>query len=236
MKSFALFTFFALTFVVFRSTTDGQMLRSETSQPPALTAKGQILGQLPIKPFSVAGTTLPLKMSYQGVLTIGGNPVTDGSYDLTVTLYDSLTNGTSQWTETHSGVPVQHGTFSLTLGVTTPLNLQFNKPLFIQLTATNGPAGPSYPSTFSPRSELLSSPYSLAPWVTKGNDLYYNNGKVGIGSSAPESSGIANLKLDIADEDGGNGNVAVRVAGQNIDGGGYPQVDFAKSRGSLALP
>ncbi|HYQ85626.1 MAG TPA: tail fiber domain-containing protein [Bacteroidota bacterium] len=211
--------------------------RASADQERAVVSRQQILTGHSLRPLSVNTTSLPLKMSYQGLLTTtGGIPLADGAYNLTVSLYDSLTNGSLLWTEAHSGVPVQRGTFSITFGGTTPLNLQFNKPLFLQVVASNGPAGPSYPLTFSPRSELSSTPYSLAPWVTKGADLYYNNGKIGIGSSAPESCGIANLKLDIADETGVDGNVAVRVAGQNADGGGYPSINLAKSRGALATP
>jgi hypothetical protein len=199
------------------------------SDPPL---KSQFVKQRLPRPFAATATSLPLKMSYQGLLTTtGGTPVADGLYDLTVDLYDSLTNGSSKWSEIHTGVPVQRGTFSITLGVATPLSLQFNQPLFAKIVATNGPAGPSYPLTFSPRSELSSAPYSLGPWVTKGTDLYYKNGSIGIGSTAPESSGIATVKMDIADEDGTNSDISQRVAGL-----GWGEYHFAKSRGTLASP
>lgn len=236
MKTVVLFMFFALTCMVFEENAVGQFMPSAANQELPLPTKQQILKQIPSRALSVAGTSLPLKMSYQGVLTnSGGNPVADGSYNLTIDLYDSLTNGTSQWSEAHAGASVSHGTFSVTLGETTPLNLQFNKPLFVQVVVTGGPAGPSYPITFSPRSQLLSSPYALAPWVTNGSDIYYKNGKVGLGSSAPESSGVATVKLEIADEDGLNSDVSQRVAGGG-NGGGYPIYNFAKSRGALSVP
>lgn len=197
--------------------------------PMKFTPKAELLKNSPRKAFSTASTSLPLKLSYQGLLTnTGGSPVADGLYNLTFDLYDSLTAGVSQWSEAHAGVSVTHGTFSVILGVTTPLNLQFNKPLFVQVVATGGPAGPTYPLTFSPRSELSSAPYALAPWVTKGTDIYYNNGPLGIGSTAPESSGIGAIKLDIADEDGFNSDIAMRVAAN-----GYPIIHLAKSNGTL---
>jgi hypothetical protein len=237
MKSVLLAVFLFILQSALNLSVYGQDPREGADQERAAVARQQLLVKHPLRPFSVNSTSLPPRMSYQGLLTTtGGAPVADGAYGLTVSLYDSLISGSPQWTEVHSSVTVQRGTFSITLGGITPLNLQFNKPLFVQVVASNGPAGPSYPLTFSPRSELLSSPYSLAPWVTNGADLYYNNGKIGIGSSAPESAGVANLKLDIADETGADGNVAVRVAGRNVDGGGYPSLNLAKSRGGLASP
>lgn len=198
--------------------------------------KSRLIKKQPFRPFSTNAVSLPLKMSYQGLVTTsGGTPVADGSYDMTISLYDSLVNGNLQWSEIHAGVPVHHGTFTIILGTTTPLNLQFNQPLFVQAALTNGPVGPPYPVVFPTRSELVSSPYSLAPWVTNGTDLYYKNGNIGIGSSAPESSKIGSLKIDIADEDGNNSDIAVRVAGQG-NGTGFPLMHFAKSGGTIEVP
>ncbi len=167
MKSLRCVAFFVILFLFVSVCVYGQETRVGVDQERALMTKDQFLKQQPMTPLSATSTSLPLKMSYQGLLTTtGGTAVADGSYDLTVTLYDSLNNGSSQWSETHTGVPVEHGVFSITLGVTTTLNLQFNKPLFVQLVATGGPSGPSYPLTFSPRSELTSAPYSLGPWTT----------------------------------------------------------------------
>lgn len=229
MKSLVSVVFFTITCFFLGSSTYAQDKRESVDPERALINKEEFLKNHAIQTSSVASTSLPLKMSYQGLLTTtGGTAVADGSYDLSVGLYDSLTNGSAQWTETHTGVPVVHGVFSITVGETTPLNLQFNKPFFVQLTAINGPAGPSYPLTFSPRSELTSSPYSLGPWMTNGADIYYKHGAVGIGSSAPESSGLGALKLDIADEDGYH-NLALRNAGS-----GWPEVMLAQSRGTLS--
>ena len=194
--------------------------------------KSKLFKQTPAKAFSTAAVSLPQRISYQGLLTTsGGTPISDGSYDLTVGLYDSLAAGSVQWSEIHTGVPVHRGTFSIALGSVSPLSLQFTKPYFVQVTATNGPAGPSYPVTFSPRSELTSSPYSLGPWGTNGTDIYYKNGNIGIGSTAPESSGVATLKLDIADEDGNNSDISQRVSGF-----GWGEYHFTKSRGTLESP
>ncbi len=238
MKTTLTNLFFPIILVVLTMQAFGQNVTGDALQSQGNLTKDQFFKLNPRSAKSITSTSLPLKMSYQGLLTTaGGTPVADGSYDLTVTFYDSLAGGSSRWTEAHSGTAVQRGTFSVTLGVASPLTLQFNQPLFVEVSATNGPAGPSYPLVFSPRSQLTSSPYALAPWVTNGTDLYYKNGNIGIGSSAPESSKIGTLKLDIADEDGLNSDIAMRVAGgPGGNGGGYPIFNFAKSKGSLASP
>jgi hypothetical protein len=130
--------------------------------------------------------SIPHTMSYQGLLTTAsGATVGDGSYDLHFDLYDSLSGGSSVWTETQNGVNVRSGTFSVILGSLVPLYIEFTRALFVNVVATNGPAGPAYPLTFSPRAPLSSAPYSLAPWLTNGPNVYYDFGGVGIGTSFP---------------------------------------------------
>lgn len=186
-------------------------------------------------PFFRSTATIVLQsktMSYQGLLsTSTGTPVPDGSYDLQFDLYDSSGAGASQWTETHSAVAVHRGTFSVILGSTSPLNADFNKKLYVEMKALGGPAGPSYPLTFSPRSELTSAPSSLAPWAPNGNDIYFNAGHVGIGTSTPGSNDFGTLKMLIADSNGLNSDIALQVAG-----GGYGIFNFGASRGTLSSP
>jgi len=219
-------TLFAITSIVF-----GQ-------QPGSIPAGNEPVSKESILPkisshAQAAAASLPLTMSYQGLLTTGlGTPVADGSYDLQFDLYDSLSGGTSMWSETQTGVSVQRGTFNVILGSVTPLNIEFTRQLFVNVIATTGPAGPTYPLAFLPRATLASAPYSLAPWSTNGTSIYYNNGAVGIGTKNP-SSVIPFLRLDIADEDGNVSDIATRVAG-NL--GGWPALNFAKSRGTLAAP
>ncbi len=128
---------------------------------------------------------VPLSMSYQGLLTTStGTPVTDGSYTVQIELYDSLNGGTQLWTDTFTPT-VTNGTFNVILGSGAPLNVVFDKQMYVQVTATAGPPGPSYPLTFSPRSVLTSAPYSLAPWSPSGDNIFYNKGNVGIGTTNP---------------------------------------------------
>ncbi|HZY11096.1 MAG TPA: hypothetical protein VFF29_08070, partial [Bacteroidota bacterium] len=104
---------------------------------------------------------VPNKISYQGLLTTSaGTPVPDGSYDLKFDLFNVTSSGSSLWTETQTGVLLLRGTFSVMLGSITPLDASFNKSLYVEVAAVAGP-GISSPITFSPRSELSSSPSSF---------------------------------------------------------------------------
>ncbi len=61
-------------------------------------------------------------LQYQGRMTnpTTGQPVADGTYAVTFSLYDVASGGTAKWTETKN-VPVAGGLFSTALGDTTPL-------------------------------------------------------------------------------------------------------------------
>ncbi|MDI6804431.1 MAG: tail fiber domain-containing protein [Bacteroidota bacterium] len=114
--------------------------------------------------FSIIGNAnaqVPNKISYQGLLTTSaGTPVQDGSYNLTFKIFDVSTGGSALWTEDQTGVAVQRGTFNVLLGSVTTIDISFNQTLYVEVTATSGLGIPS-PITFSPRSELTSSPYAF---------------------------------------------------------------------------
>jgi len=119
---------------------------------------------------------LPQTISYQGLLTSGGAAVRDSSYTLSFSLYSALTGGVPVWTESHPGVPVTGGTFSVILGSLTSLSgINLNQQLYLGVTRGSDPE-------FSPRTVLTSAPSSLAPWSANGNTLNYRNGNVGIGT------------------------------------------------------
>jgi len=153
----------------------------------------------------------PNKISYQGLLTTVSGPVSDGSYTLKFDVYNAPASGTLRHTETFSGVSVQQGTFNVMLGSTTTLPAIFSESLYVEVTATAGPAGLSFPLTFSPRSELTASPYSLAPWATSGGNLFYNSGNVGIGTIVPSH------RLHVSGDDD-MVKLQSQTAGSNFDG------------------
>ncbi|HEY3296828.1 MAG TPA: hypothetical protein VGL38_15460 [bacterium] len=101
-----------------------------------------------------AFAAVPQKISYQGVLTnASGVVVPDGNYDLTLSLYDTLSGGTALWTEAQL-TAVSHGIFNVVLGSVVPITKAFDKPLFLGVAVAGG-------AELSPRTLLTASPYSL---------------------------------------------------------------------------
>ena len=74
----------------------------------------------PLVSFAAVGVNT--QIPFQGVLNdSGGNPVTDGSYDMVFRIYDAASGGTTLWTGTHTAgngnpVTVTNGFFDVLLG------------------------------------------------------------------------------------------------------------------------
>ena len=131
----------------------------------------------------MASAQVPNKISYEGLLTTsGGTPVADGSYNLKFEIFNLPSGGTLRHSETQTGVSVQRGTFSVILRPTATI---FSESLFVEVTALAGSPGIGADLTFSPRSELTSAPYALAPWSIRGTNVFYSGGNVGIGTTGP---------------------------------------------------
>ena len=143
---------------------------------------------------------IPRRISYQGYLTsTGGAPVTDGTYQLSFTLYDSGNGGSSIWSETHGSVPVESGAFHAILGSVNPIDLPFDKTYYLEVTILSGP-GIGSAETISPRSELTSSPYAIRsdsaqyamPAGAAGGDLSGSYPNPSIATDAVTSAKILN--------------------------------------------
>lgn len=63
----------------------------------------------------------PNTINYQGYLTNSTGDALDGTYNLTFTIFDAATGGNSKWTESHNGVVVNNGLFTLVLGSLYPI-------------------------------------------------------------------------------------------------------------------
>jgi len=81
---------------------------------------------------AVGGPAGPRLVPFQGLLTnLAGSPVSDGSYNLTFTLYADANSSIPHmgWTETHNGIGVAGGRFSVLLGTIRSLDNPDNDPL-----------------------------------------------------------------------------------------------------------
>ena len=78
----------------------------------------------------------PILVNYQGRLNGStGDPVPDGSYQVSFGLWDDLTNGIQLWMEVHPTVQTSNGMFSVELGSIDPLNLTTlqTQPLYLEI-------------------------------------------------------------------------------------------------------
>ena len=103
---------------------------------------------------SVAQQTPPRLFTYQGVLiTPTGNAVPDGSYQLTIRLYASPTDGVPTWEEQHS-VSTTNGVFDVLMGSTSPLPADFATSYWLAVELQGE-------DEMSPRTRLSAVPYAL---------------------------------------------------------------------------
>ncbi len=101
---------------------------------------------------------VPRIISYQGIISGGPSsmPIT-GTHELTFRLYDNESGMTLPlWTETHLGVQVQHGIFSVYLGNANPFgeDVDFSKQYWLGISLDSSPE-------MSPRFRLSATPYAM---------------------------------------------------------------------------
>jgi hypothetical protein len=105
---------------------------------------------------NISRSDIPRTINYQGRLTDqNGNPLTDGIYGTTFTLYDATVNGTIMWSDTYS-LQTKNGYFNIILGSNAahPLNVNFNQPYYLGIAVSPDPE-------MMPRQPLNAVPYAL---------------------------------------------------------------------------
>lgn len=169
---------------------------------------------------------IPEKMSYQGMITIPGNPT---SANFKFRIFDVATGGTFLYEEAHTGVGLTAAggglqLFNVLIGSTTPLTLPFDKPYWLEI-EVNG--------TTVSRTELTSSPYAFrSRFVDQLADGQVTTEKLANGavtlqklSGAGGASGQV-LTLDAggnvtwANSAAGGGTITGVTAGPGLSGGG----------------
>jgi len=143
-----------------------------------------------------AGADVPKLVGYQGKL-VGSSGVTDGSVNLTVTIYDAQVGGSVLFQEDHANVPVVRGLFGIVLGsqTTLPDGVLAGTSVYVGI-SVNGTA------ELSPRTQLLAAPYAVKSksaeqlvkpgTMTPAVTVDGSTGYVGVGTSAPATN------LDVA--------------------------------------
>ncbi len=166
---------------------------------------------------------VPHRLSYQGYLTTAvGTVVTDGSYQLSFSIFDVPSAGAAIWTEGHPSVSVTGGVFQAILGSATALDLPFDRTYYLEVTILSGP-GIGSAEIISPRSELTASPYAIRsdsaqharPAGAAGGDLSGNYPNPSIAVDAVTSEKILNATIQSGDI--GAGQIVKSVNGLRDD-------------------
>jgi hypothetical protein len=179
--------------------------------------------------FSLFGQA-PEAFKYQSILRdVNGAEISNQTVSLRISVHDNTPNGLIIYQESHQVTTNNFGLFSLSVGLGNPLIGTFSaidwgtnsKYVQIEADLTGGTNFISFGT-----SELLSVPYALyaknatsalfpagtsvgntpfwdgTTWIVSSNNIFNNNGKVGIGTDLPykklDINGDINLALDSA--------------------------------------
>ena len=134
---------------------------------------------LPLIFADVGGT-----ISLQGVLRDpNGTTVTDGSYSLTIKLYETPDQVGGEVYSEVVDAAIQNGVFSIELGATVTSSaaldlVPFNTTYYVGITVEDG-------LEMTPRTKLTVSPYSMAMYGS--SNIVPNTGNVGLGTLNPQA-------------------------------------------------
>jgi hypothetical protein len=164
----------------------------------------------------------PQLINYQGNLIDSGTPVT-GAVNITFSVFDVATAGTSLWTETQSGVNVANGVFQVLLGSATafPANLfTSDGDRFLEVSVGGTPLSPRYQftSTAYALSAQMAEEVKPGEVVTSLNNL---EDDVTLAAGSNVSITEAGNVITIASTGGtGGGDITAVAAGDGLAGGG----------------
>ena len=123
-------------------------------------------------------------LSIQGTIRDpSGTIVTDGTYTLTISLYENLSGGDPSFTEIIESAYIQNGVFSVELGSTSASSadlddLEFVSTYYIGVTVDDA-------QEMTPRTKLTVSPYAMA--IFASTNVVPNVGNIGLGTLDPNA-------------------------------------------------
>ncbi|MBI5586104.1 MAG: hypothetical protein HY892_20025 [Deltaproteobacteria bacterium] len=144
-----------------------------------------ILLLLPSIFFTESGqAAVPRTLNFQGYLTTtAGSPI-QGSLPMAFSLYAQETGGTPLWSETHPDVAVINGIYSVLLGSSIPIPLDFGAPYYLGIQVGADPEmTPRLPLTsvgYALRAEVAEQPliqgFPISPALPAANQVLKFNG------------------------------------------------------------
>ncbi len=152
------------------------------------------------------GTSIPTMVNYQGYLETSGDPVTQDNVPMVFALYETISGGSSVWSESQD-IDVSNGIFNVMLGGGgSPLTTdELDGERYLGVAVNGDPE-------MTPRQRLTSVAYAF--WADTANSAYTldapdgdpidavyvdNDGNVGIGTTNPNPSKGTNGYLDVKD-------------------------------------
>ena len=139
----------------------------------------------------------PHSFKYQAVARYSeGGLISDQNIGIRIGILQGSPSDSLVYSETHSPTTNQYGLFSLDIGVGVPLSGTFSSidwasgPYYIKI-ELDETGGTTY--LLMDTSQILSVPYAMysgstgdtSRWQKNNDNLYYNNGNVGIGTTTP---------------------------------------------------
>jgi hypothetical protein len=112
----------------------------------------------------MAGAAPPNKINYEGRLTNASGTSLTGSYNMRFSITSDLAGANVVWgPETHTGVSVANGVFSVLIGETTPVTTAeiSGATRYLKLEVANPGDSTTNYETLTPLSQLVSVPYAL---------------------------------------------------------------------------
>ena len=147
---------------------------------------------LTLSSLAIAHADFNREINYQGKLfTSAGTPVADGIYNVRFALYNSVSGGTQEWSETTTAT-VSNGLFSIMLGSTSPFaGVDFAQTLYLGV-EIGGVGAPVWDGEMTPRKVLGAVPAAFVSEHsnTSGTSTYSLNAATSTYSLLASSSNL----------------------------------------------